>query len=117
MTMTVDRPSRRTTSPLSPSQRLRTTFAAARGSFTWFGVRMSLISVQKGQAAESFGAEGQFLSAAKKLLDTRDEKFQAVTRLIAQALGVVQSDQPTAELYQSVPSQQSLQQNTGGPHR
>jgi hypothetical protein len=36
------------------------------------------------------------------------------TRLIEQALGVVQSDTPTAELYQSVPNQQSLQQNTGG---
>ncbi len=56
-------------SPTSPSQRLRSAFAAVRGSFTWFGVRKSLNSEQKAQAAESFGAEGQYLSAAKKLLD------------------------------------------------
>ena len=78
MTMMIDRPARRA-SPGSPSQRLRTSFAAARVSFTWLGVRKSLSSDQKAQAAESFGAEGQFLSAAKKLLDTRDPKFQALS--------------------------------------
>jgi len=36
------------------------------------------------------------------------------SKVLEQALGLVQSDQPTAELYQSVPNQQSLQQNTGG---
>lgn len=80
MTTTADRPSRRS-QLVSPSQRLRTSFAAARVSFTWFGVRKSLSSEQKAQAAESFGAEGQFISAAKKLLDTRDEHFQAVTSI------------------------------------
>ena len=79
MTMILDRPSRRTASTASASQRLRTNFAAARVSFTWFGVRKTLNAEQRAQAAESFGAEGQFLSAAKKLLDTRDEKFAAVS--------------------------------------
>ena len=34
---------------------------------------------QKAQAAESFGAEGEFLSACKKLLDTKHPRFKAVT--------------------------------------
>jgi hypothetical protein len=61
------------------ARRLRSTVAAVRLSFVWFGVRKTLTSQQKAQAAESFGAEGAFLSAGKKLIDTRDSTFQAVT--------------------------------------
>ena len=61
------------------AQRLRTTMAAVRICFTWLGTRKTLTPEQKAQAAESFGAEGQFLSAGKKLLDTRHEAFRAVT--------------------------------------
>jgi hypothetical protein len=78
MTMTLPRPRQRTAST-SASERLRANFAAVRVSFTWLGVRKSLSAEQKNQAAESFGAEGQYLSAAKKLLDTRHEAFQAVS--------------------------------------
>ena len=63
----------------APSQRLRQSFAAVRVSFTWLGVRKSLSADQKAQAAESFGAEGQYLTAAKKLIDTSHEAFQQVT--------------------------------------
>jgi hypothetical protein len=35
------------------------------------------------------------------------------SRLIEQALGVVQSDQPTAEMYQSQPLPQALRQGNG----
>jgi hypothetical protein len=63
----------------TPSQNLRMNFAAVRVSFTWLGVRKSLNTEQRAQAAESFGAEGQYLSAAKKLLDTSHEAFQQVT--------------------------------------
>ena len=66
---------------LEPARRLRASMAAVRLSFTWFGVRKSLNSEQKSQAAETFGAEGKFLSAGKKLLDTRHPAFQAVTGL------------------------------------
>lgn len=62
-------------------QRLRTTMAAVRLSFTWLGVRKSLTTAQKAQAAESFGAEEKFLSAGKKLLDTRHPAFRAVTAI------------------------------------
>ena len=50
--------------------RLRATMAAVRVAFTWLGVRKTLNPEQKSQAAESFGAEREFLSAGKKLLDT-----------------------------------------------
>jgi hypothetical protein len=63
----------------SPSQRLRTSFAAVRIAFTWLGTRKTLTSEQKAQAADTFGAEGQFLSAGKKLLDTTHPSFKAVT--------------------------------------
>lgn len=63
----------------TPAQNLRMNFAAVRVSFTWLGVRKSLSTEQRAQAAESFGAEGQYLSAAKKLLDTSHEAFQQVT--------------------------------------
>ncbi len=65
----------------SASRRLRATVAAVRVSFTWFGTRKTLTQQQRTQAAESFGAEGQFLSAGKKLLDTRHPRFQAVTAI------------------------------------
>lgn len=68
------------------AQRLRATFAAVRVSFTWFGSRKALSTDQKAQAAEHFGAEGQYLSAAKKLLDTKHEAFQAVTALRSQII-------------------------------
>ena len=68
------------------SQRLRTTMAAARLSFTWLGVRKSLTITQKNQAADSFGAEGKFLSAGKKLLDTSHPAFKSVTAVRGRAI-------------------------------
>ena len=62
-----------------PAQRLRTSMAAMRLSFTWFGVRKALSNEQKARAADAFDAEGDFLSAGKKLIDTRDPAFRAVT--------------------------------------
>jgi len=52
---------------------------AARLSFQWFGITKTLSSDQKSQAAESFGAEGSFLNAGKRLLDTRHRRYRAVT--------------------------------------
>ena len=63
----------------TPAQRLRTTMAAVRVSLSWLGVRKSLSIEQKNQAADSFGAEGGYISAAKKLLDTKHPSFKAVT--------------------------------------
>ena len=70
----------------APAQRLQRTMAAARVSFTWLGVRKTLSREQREQAAESFGAEGQYLSAAKKLLDTGHPAFKAVTAIRTRAI-------------------------------
>src|SRR5437588_1849052 len=64
---------------VSSAQWLRDITAAVRVSFTWFGVRKSLTAEQKNQAAESFGAEGEFLSASKKLINTRHTAYKSVT--------------------------------------
>ena len=63
----------------SPAQRMRASMCATRVSFVWFGTRKTLTSEQKSQAAEPFGAEGAYLSAGKKLLDTKHPRFKAVT--------------------------------------
>lgn len=68
-----------TRASVSPAQWLRETTAAVRVSFTWFGVRKTLTPEQKNQAAETFGAESDFLSARKKLLDTKHDAYKAVT--------------------------------------
>ena len=78
MTTVVDRPCTRR-AQVSPAQRLRDSMAAVRVSFEWFGLRKSLSLEQKAQAAESFGAEGQFLTAGKKLLDSRHPAYKEVT--------------------------------------
>ena len=60
--------------------------AAARVSLSWFGVRKTLTAEQRAQAADTFGAEGAFLSAGKKLLDTRHPAYKAVTEVRGQAV-------------------------------
>lgn len=70
-----------------PAHRLQTTTAAVRLSFTWFGCRRSLTPAQKAEAAETFGAEGQFFSAGKKLVDTRHPAFRKVTAIRGRAVG------------------------------
>lgn len=67
------------------ADRLRSSMAAMQLSFTWFGTRKTLTTEQKAQAAESFGAEGQFLSAGKKLIDTQHPKFKDVTSVRSRA--------------------------------
>src|SRR5262249_2977637 len=50
---------------------LRTTMAAVRVAFTWWGVQRALTADQKARAAQAFDAEGQFLSAGKNCLTPR----------------------------------------------
>ncbi len=82
MPNTLEEPAAATADPVS---RLQTTMAAMRLSFTWFGTRKTLSSQQKAQAADTFHAEGKYLSAGKKLLDTGDASFRAVTAVRNQA--------------------------------
>jgi hypothetical protein len=89
MTATLDHPGEPAPAATasSPARRLQRTMAAARVGFTWLGVRKTLSPEQKEQAAEQFGAEGQFLSAAKKLIDTRHPAYKAVTAVRGKAVG------------------------------
>ena len=59
-------------------------------SFTWLGVRKSLSADQTAQAADAFGAERQYLSAGKKLLDTQHPAFKAVTAVRSRILGLLE---------------------------
>ena len=74
----------RSTQSTSASERVRSRFAASRLKFKWLGVSKSLSSEQKSQAAESFGAEGDSISAGKKLLNTKHEAYKALTSLKSQ---------------------------------
>ena len=61
------------------SRRLRGETTAARISFHWLGTRKTLSTDQKAQAADTFGAERESLSASKRLLDASHPAFKAVT--------------------------------------
>ncbi len=82
----IEPPARDASNQTDAARRLRDTMAAAKLSFTWLGVRKSLTVEQKNQAADSFGAEGKFLSAGKKLLDTSHPAFKAVTAIKGRCL-------------------------------
>jgi len=80
-----------TNSANAAADRLRDTMAAVRLSFTWLGVRKSLSAEQKLQAADTFGAEGNYLSAGKKLFDTSHPSFRAVSAVRSQAISLWRS--------------------------
>ena len=64
--------------------RVRDNFVACRVKFKWFGTSKSLTSNQKSRAAESFGADGNAISAAKRLIDTKHESYRALTSVKSQ---------------------------------
>src|SRR5262249_4307660 len=74
-------PARHGSPIVTPAERLGTTMAACRVQFTWWGVQRALTAEQKAQAARAFDAEGGFLSAGKRLLDTKAPAFRAVTAI------------------------------------
>lgn len=61
------------------AERLKALTTAVRVAISWFGVSKSLTPQQKAQAADAFGAEGEFISAGKKLIDVRHPAYKAVT--------------------------------------
>ena len=73
------------TAARGPAQRLRAGFSAVRLSFNWLGVRKTLSSEQRAQAADTFGAEEAFLSAGKKILETRHPVYKALTAIRGRA--------------------------------
>ena len=59
------------TSP-NAANRLRTTMAAVKLSFTWLGVRKTLTTHQRAQAAEAFHADRELLTSSRLILDTKN---------------------------------------------
>jgi hypothetical protein len=75
------RPSSGGSATRTPAERLRTTMAACRLQYTWFGTRKTLTPEQRARAADTFDADAPFLSAAKKLVETKHPAFRAVTAI------------------------------------
>jgi hypothetical protein len=69
----------------SAANRLRTTMAAVRLSFTWLGVRKTLAPEQRTTAARAFHADRELLSASKLILDTKNPAYRAVAAVRSEA--------------------------------
>jgi hypothetical protein len=63
----------------NPARRLRTTAAAVRVAFTWWGVHKALTVQQKEEVCDAAGADARLLSAGKKIVDVRHEAFRRLT--------------------------------------
>ena len=68
-----------TTNESDVVNRVRSNFIACRVKFRWLGTSKSLTSDQKAKAAESLGADGTAISAAKRLIDTKHESYRSLT--------------------------------------
>jgi hypothetical protein len=73
-----------TSAATTAADRIRHNFAACRIKFKWFGTSKTLSTDQKSQAAESFGADGDSISAGKKLIDTKHDAYKALTSIKSQ---------------------------------
>lgn len=70
----------------TPAQRLRRHAAAVRLHFTWWGVHRTLTNQQKEEVGATYSADARFLTAGKKLVDTRHEAFRKLTSLRTRAV-------------------------------
>jgi hypothetical protein len=80
-------PTNNPTTQTSPNaaNRLRTTMAAVKLSFTWLGVRKTLAPEQRTTAARAFHADRELLSASKLILDTKNPAYRAVAAVRSEA--------------------------------
>jgi hypothetical protein len=77
-----DTPDAATTVPVAAAARdMRETMGAVKVSFRWFGTRRSLSDNQTRQAAASFDADVEQVSAYKKLIDTKHPAWKALTAI------------------------------------
>jgi hypothetical protein len=70
---------------LAAADRLRTTMAAVKLSFTWLGVRKTLAPEQRTTAARAFQADRDLFSASKIILDTKNRAYRAVVAVRSEA--------------------------------
>jgi hypothetical protein len=69
----------------STARELRQTTGAVKLSFSWLGTRRKLSDAQTKQAADTFEASTDLVSASKKLIDTKHPAYTAVTTIKSQA--------------------------------
>jgi len=69
----------------SAVNRLRTTMAAVKLSFTWLGVRKTLDPEQRTEAARAFHADRELVTASKLILDTKNAAYRNVARVRSEA--------------------------------
>jgi hypothetical protein len=65
----------------TPAERLRRTAAAVRVHFTWLGTHKALTSTQKEEVGLTYDADSKLLTAGKRLIDVRHERFKAMTTI------------------------------------
>src|SRR3984957_18295153 len=65
----------------SAPQRLRRTAAAVRVSLHWWGVHRRLSTQQKEEVSAGYAADARFLTAGKKIIDTRHEAFRKLSSI------------------------------------
>ncbi|MAT14400.1 MAG: hypothetical protein CMJ46_03930 [Planctomyces sp.] len=70
-----------TNTPITDSAELRTQMGAIRLSVHWLGTSKALPASQQAEAAATFGANRDFFSARKKLIDTRHPAYRKVTSI------------------------------------
>src|SRR3984957_6040036 len=63
------------------AQELRVNAAAVRISFTWMGTTKRLSADHAHEAADTFGASDDAISASKKLINTKDKVYKVLTTL------------------------------------
>ncbi len=71
----------------SPAERLRRTAAAVRVHFTWLGTHKALTTSQKEEVGLTYAADSRLLTAGKRLIDVRHERFKAMTALKSRIAG------------------------------
>jgi DNA polymerase III psi subunit len=64
---------------------LRQTMGAVKLSFSWLGTRRKLSDTQTKQAAETFHAATELVTASKKLIDTSNSTYRTLTAIKSQA--------------------------------
>lgn len=67
------------------ARRLRQTAAAVRVQFSWFGVHRALTPEQRERVGRACEADGQLLTAGKKLIDVRHPAYRRLTTVRSRA--------------------------------
>jgi len=71
----------------SAARELQQTMGAVRVSFSWLGTQRKLSDAQTKQAADTFEAATELVTASKKLIDTKHPAYKAVTAIKSQVSG------------------------------